>query len=71
MSRSMYIRSGELVIISSIKKYLHALGDFRKSLQFRIFIFFILVGTIPLFLLKYGMLYSHQEEMMDRHSAMI
>ncbi|MBS5214289.1 MAG: ATP-binding protein [Clostridiales bacterium] len=67
----MYIRSGELVIISSIKKYLHALGDFRKSLQFRIFIFFILVGTIPLFLLKYGMLYSHQEEMMDRHSAMI
>ncbi len=71
MSRSMYIRSGEVVIISSIKKYLHALGDFRKSLQFRIFIFFILVGTIPLFLLKYGMLYSHQEEMMDRHSAMI
>ncbi len=67
----MYIRNGELVIISSIKKYLHALGDFRRSLQFRIFIFFILVGTIPLFLLKYGMLYSHQEEMMDRHSAMI
>ncbi|MCI7813673.1 MAG: ATP-binding protein [Lachnospiraceae bacterium] len=67
----MYIRSGELVIISSIKKYLHALGEFQKSLQFRIFIFFILVGTIPLFILKYGMLYSHEEQMMDRHSAMI
>lgn len=67
----MYIPNGELVTISSIKKYLHALGDFRKSLQFRIFIFFILVGMIPFFILKYGMLYSHEEEMMDRHSAMI
>lgn len=60
-----------MVTISSIKKHLHALGEFRKSLQFRIFIFFILVGTIPLFILKYGMLYSHEEQMMDRHSAMI
>ena len=67
----MYIRNGELVTISSIKKYLHALGDFRRSLQFRIFIFFILGGVIPLFILKYGMLYSHEEQMMDRHSAMI
>ncbi len=67
----MYIRNGELVTISSIRTYLHTMGDFRKSLQFRIFIFFILGGMIPLFILKYGMLYSHQEQMLDRHSAMI
>ncbi len=67
----MYIRNGELVTISSIRTYLHTMGDFRKSLQFRIFVFFILGGMIPLFILKYGMLYSHQEQMLDRHSAMI
>lgn len=52
----MYIRSGELVIISSIRT--KALNYF-KSLQARIFIIFILVGLMPIFLMKYVILENY------------
>ncbi len=52
----MYIRSGELVTISSIRT--KALNYF-KSLQARIFIIFILVGLMPIFLMKYVILENY------------
>lgn len=64
----MYIRSGEWVIISSIK---NKLTNYLKSLQARIFIIFILVGMIPIFLMKHVILENYENQAVDQKSAMI
>lgn len=66
MSRSMYIRSGEWVIISSIK--IKAIKYF-KSLQARIFIIFILVGLIPIFLMKHFILENYEKQAVTQKSV--
>ncbi|HIR27196.1 MAG TPA: two-component sensor histidine kinase [Candidatus Choladousia intestinigallinarum] len=64
----MYIRSGEWVIISSIKvkavKYI-------KSLQARIFVIFILVGMIPLSLMKYVILENYENLAVGQKGVML
>ncbi len=68
MNRNTYIRSGEWVIISSIKekaiKYLN-------SLQARIFFIFILVGMIPIFLMKSVILENYVEQTVEQKRIMI
>ena len=64
----MYIRSGEWVIISSIKS---KLINYLKSLQARIFIIFILVGMIPLFLMKHVIIENYENQAVNQKSTMI
>ena len=64
----MYIQSGEWVIISSIKT--KALTYF-KSLQARIFVVFILVGMIPIFLMKYVILENYVTQSVAQKRSMI
>ena len=47
-----------------IKKY-------AKSLQFRIFIIFILVGIIPIMLIKYGILRSFEDQSIKQRGTMV
>ncbi len=68
MSRNTYIRSGEWVIISSIKgKALRYLG----SLRTRIFIIVLLVGIIPIFLMKYVILENYEDMAIDQKTLLI
>ena len=67
-SRNTYIQSGEWVIISSIKT--KALTYF-KSLQARIFLVFILVGMIPIFLMKYVILENYVTQSVAQKRSMI
>lgn len=67
-SRSTYIRSGELVIISSIKDKAR---KYVKSLQARIFIIFILVGMIPIFLMKNVILENYEKQAVAQKAEMI
>ena len=68
MNRNTYIQSGEWVIISSIKikaiKYLN-------SLQARIFIIFLLVGMIPIFLMKSVILHNYGTQAVTQKTATI
>ncbi len=68
MSRNTYIRSGELVTISSIKT---KAVNYLKSLQARIFIIFIFVGLIPIFLMEYVILENYETQTVAQKSAMI
>ena len=47
-----------------IKKY-------AKSLQFRIFLVFILVGIIPIMLVKQGILVSYEEQAISQRGTMV
>ncbi len=68
MNRNTYIRSGEWVIISSIKgKTFRYLG----SLRTRIFIIVLLVGMIPIFLMKYVILENYEEQSIDQKTQLI
>ena len=42
-----------------------------KSLQARIFVIFILVGMIPIFLMKHVILENYEEQAVDQKSTMI
>ncbi len=64
----MYIRSGEWVIISSIKA---KAVKYFKSLQARIFVIFILVGLIPIFLMKYFILENYEAQAVSQKSTMV
>ncbi|MDY3918236.1 MAG: HAMP domain-containing sensor histidine kinase [Candidatus Limivivens sp.] len=44
---------------------------YGKSLQFRIFIIFILVGIIPLWLMKYGILRGYEEQSVRQRGDMV
>ncbi|MDO5424809.1 MAG: HAMP domain-containing sensor histidine kinase [Eubacteriales bacterium] len=44
---------------------------YGKSLQFRIFIIFILVGVIPIWLMKYGMLRGFEEQAVRQRRDMV
>ena len=68
MSQNTYIRSGEWVIISSIKT--KAL-TYLKSLRARIFIIVILVGLIPIFLMKYVILENYENQSIIQKSSLI
>ncbi len=68
MNRNTYIRSGEWVIISSIKgRTFRYLG----SLRTRIFIIVLLVGMIPIFLMKYVILENYEEQSIDQKTQLI
>lgn len=67
-SRSTYIRSGELVTISSIKDKAR---KYVKSLQARIFIIFILVGMLPIFLMKNVILENYEKQAVTQKAEMI
>ncbi|MDO4298074.1 MAG: HAMP domain-containing sensor histidine kinase [Lachnospiraceae bacterium] len=67
-SRSTYIRSGELVTISSIKDKAR---KYVKSLQARIFIIFILVGMLPIFLMKNVILENYEKQAVAQKAEMI
>ena len=43
----MYIRSGELVIILKDKKIFHSIRNLLKSLSFRLFVTFLILGIVP------------------------
>lgn len=68
MNQNTYIRSGEWVIISSIKERLR--GHF-KSLRARIFVIVLLVGMIPIFLMKYVILENYETQSIEQKSALI
>ncbi|MDY3250371.1 MAG: HAMP domain-containing sensor histidine kinase [Candidatus Choladocola sp.] len=68
MNRNTYIRSGEWVIISSIKE---KILTYLKSLQARIFVVFLLVGLIPIFLMKYVILENYKEQAIAQKSSLI
>lgn len=55
----MFIQSGVLVIISRVKKFLD--NKFLRSLRFRIIIVMIAVGSIPPFIIKWGMLNTYED----------
>ena len=68
MNRNTYIRSGEWVIISSIKE---KVLKYLKSLRARIFIIVILVGLIPIFLMKYVILENYENQSIIQKSSLI
>lgn len=68
MSRNTFIRSGEWVIISSIK---NKLKRYAKSLRLRLFIILLLVGVIPINLLKYGILENYEKQAVRQRADMI
>ena len=68
MSQNTYIRSGEWVIISSIKE---KVLKYLKSLRARIFIIVILVGLIPIFLMKYVILENYENQSIIQKSSLI
>ena len=44
---------------------------YGKSLQFRIFIIFILVGLIPIWVMKYGILNSYESQAVRQRGEMV
>ena len=68
MSRSTFTRSGEWVIISSIKTNLKR---YAKSLRLRLFLILLLVGIVPINLLKFGILQNYEKQTVSQRAAMI
>ncbi|MCD8076003.1 MAG: cell wall metabolism sensor histidine kinase WalK [Lachnospiraceae bacterium] len=64
----MYIRSGEWVTISSIKPIIK---KYLKSLQARIFLFFILVGVIPVLLMRYAVLTNYESQAVEQKAQLL
>lgn len=64
----MFTRSGELVTISSIKANLKRYG---KSMRLRLLIILLLVGLIPLNLLKQGILDNYEKQTINQRADMI
>lgn len=64
----MFIQSGEWVTISSIKLKLRRYG---KSMQLRLLAILLLVGIIPVYLLKQGILTNYESQMVTQRANMI
>ncbi len=64
----MFTRSGELVTISRIKT---ALYNSAKSLRIRLFVILLLVGLVPLQILKFEMLRSYENQTVSRLTEQI
>ncbi|MCC8101368.1 MAG: cell wall metabolism sensor histidine kinase WalK [Clostridiales bacterium] len=64
----MYIRSGEWVTISSIKPFIK---KYLKSLQARIFLFFILVGVIPVLLMRDAVLTHYESQAVEQKAQLL
>lgn len=65
----MYIRSGELVIISGVKRYFRK--NIFKSLRFRIVLLFLLAGIIPCIIMKAVILNSYEKRAVEVRTAEI
>ena len=64
----MCIQSGEWVTISNIKKVLRR---YAKSLRMRLLLILLLVGLIPLNLLKQGILENYEKQTISQRAAQI
>ncbi len=64
----MCIRSGEWVIISSIKPIVK---KYFKSLQARIFLLFILVGVTPVLLMRYVVVTSYVSQAVEQKAQLL
>ncbi|MCC8104715.1 MAG: two-component sensor histidine kinase [Clostridiales bacterium] len=64
----MCIRSGEWVIISSIKPIVK---KYFKSLQARIFLLFILVGVTPILLMRYVVVTSYVSQAVEQKAQLL
>ena len=65
----MYIRSGELVIILGVRKYVKI--NFLKSLRFRITVLIILAGIIPSVIMRMVILNNYEKQAVEMHTAEI
>lgn len=65
----MYIRSGELVIISGVKRYFKKSAF--KSLRFRISLLLLLAGVIPCIIMKAVILNSYEKRAVEVRTAEI
>ncbi|MCD8011576.1 MAG: ATP-binding protein [Lachnospiraceae bacterium] len=66
--RNTYIRSGEWVTISSIKRIAK---KYFKSLQARIFLFFILAGVIPVLLMRFVVLTNYESQQVEQKAQLL
>lgn len=57
----MYIPSGELVTILKVKKILYSIRKLLKSLNFRLFVTFLLLGVIPALVVSSAFLNTYYE----------
>lgn len=62
MNRHMFIRNGALAIISKIKKK----SKFFKSMSFRLFCVFLLIGMIPALIFDVTFFANYEERMVQR-----
>ena len=69
MIQSTYIQSGELVIISGVKKYIKING--LRSLRFYLIILICLVGIVPGILMKNVLLNSYEKRAVEVRTAEI
>lgn len=69
MIRNTYIQSGELVIISGVRRYFK--NNFFKSLRFRIIVLLMVVGSIPCVVMKAIVLESYEKRAVDVRTAEI
>lgn len=65
----MYIRSGELVIILGVRKYVKI--NFLKSLRFQITVLIILAGIIPSVIMRMVILNNYEKQAVEMHTAEI
>ena len=61
MNRLMCIRNGALAIISKIKKK----GNFLKSMSFRLFCVFLLIGVIPVLIFDVSFFANYEDRMVQ------
>ncbi len=64
----MFIQSGELVIISRIKAVLY---NVLNSLRMRLFFILLLVGLLPIFILKHGILSNYETQSVQQRTELI
>ncbi len=65
----MFIRSGELVIILGVRKYVKI--NFFRSLRFRITVLIILAGIIPGVVMRAVVLKNYEKQAVEMHTAEI
>lgn len=65
----MYTQSGVLVIISGVRRYFKK--NIFKSLRFRLILLFLLIGMIPMYLMKTVILNSYEKRAVDVRTAEI
>ena len=69
MIQSMYIQSGEWVIISKVSKYIRT--NMLRSLRFRIIVIIIIAGIIPGLIMKAVILNSYEKRAVEVRTAEI